>query len=145
MIKLVFTKGRETFSIEICNKIIFYRDRKLPEGIQFMPEDPGLYRVALLSRNKIPKSIIDWARDANSGKNLEEYLAAKGDESLVPIIKKDAGTHGCTFQKRMDDEEEPSWYTEAIEKLNKNIKEALEQKAKDAGVEIKSSPEPVTT
>jgi len=135
MIKLVFTKNRETFSIEMKDKIIYYKDRKFPKGIQFMPEDPDLYRIAIMSRNRIPKDVIDWIRDANSGKNLQEYLEAKDDEGLVPIIKKDAGIHSCVFQKRLDSDEEPNWYVEAKEKINKMIKEALDAKLKETKLE----------
>ena len=138
MIKLVFTKNKETFSIEVLKKIIYYRDRKFPDGIQFMPEDQTIYRKALMSRNKIPFEVVDWIREANSGKNLEEYLSAKEDEDLVPIIKKDAGERGCVFQKRIDSDEEPNWYKEAVEKVNKLIQTALDQKLKDQKENINS-------
>jgi len=100
MIKLVFTKVRETFTIEIENKIIVYRDRKFPNGFQFMPKDPNFRRIVLFSRNKLPKEIIEWIEEANSGKNLEEYQSAKNDEELAPIIIRDAKLKGCVFQGR---------------------------------------------
>lgn len=102
MIRLVFFVNRETFSIDIENKIIVYKDRKLPVAVQFMPLDPDLDRKVLFSRNRIPKRVLDWVEDANSGKNLEEYQAAKTDEDLVVIVKKDAGSRGCIFKKRID-------------------------------------------
>ena len=109
MIKLVFTKNRETFAIEIYNKIIFYRDRKYSKGMQFMPKDPAIGLKVIMSRNKIPEDVVKWIEEANSGKNLEEYQKAENDEDLVIIIKKDAGTQGCTYQSRMDIEDKPIW------------------------------------
>jgi len=100
MITLVFTRIRETFTIEIDNKIIVYKDRKYPKGFQFMPKDPNFKKIVLFSRNKLPKEIIKWINDANTGKNLEEYQSAKDDEALVPIIIKDAKINGCVFQGR---------------------------------------------
>jgi len=97
---LVFTRVRETFTIEIENKIITYKDRKYPKGFQFLPKDPDFKKIVLFSRNKLPKEIIDWIEDANSGKNFEEYQSAKDDEALVPIIIKDAKINGCVFQGR---------------------------------------------
>ena len=101
MIKLVFTRVRETFTIEVENKIIVYKDKKYPKGFQFLPKDPDFKKIVLFSRNKIPKEVVAWIEEANSGKNLKEYQSAKDDEALVPIIIKDAKIHGCVFQKRI--------------------------------------------
>ena len=100
MIKLVFTRIRTTFIIEIDNKVIVYKDKKFPNGFQFMPKDPEVRKIILFSRNKLPQEVIKWIEDANSGKNLEEYLSAKDDEALIPIVIKDAKLNGCIFQKR---------------------------------------------
>lgn len=100
MIKLVFTRMRETFLIEVENKIIVYKDKKYPAGFKFMPKDPDFKKIVLLSRNKIPHEVIKWVEDANSGKNLIEYQSAKDDEALVPIIIKDAKINGAVFQGR---------------------------------------------
>lgn len=102
MIKLIFTVGRETVSIEIEKKIVMYKDRKFPIGIKFLPKDDNFERLVILSRNRIPKEIITLIRNANSGKNLIEYQNAKDDEELVIIIKRDAALKGCVFQKRID-------------------------------------------
>jgi len=102
MIKLIFTVGRETVSIEIEDKTIVYRDRKFPQGIKFLPMDKNFEKIVILSRNRIPKEIVTLIRDANSGKNLKEYQGAKDDEDLAVIVKKDAAIRGCVFQKRMD-------------------------------------------
>ncbi len=100
MIKLVFTRIRTTFIIEIDNKVIVYKDKKFPNGFQFMPKDPEVRKIILFSRNKLPQEVIKWIEDANSGKNLEEYLSAKDDEALIPIVIRDAKLNGCIFQKR---------------------------------------------
>jgi len=100
MIKLVFTRIRETFTIEIENKIIVYKDKKYPKGIRFLPKEENFEKIVLFSRNRIPKEVIDWINDANSGKNLEEYQGAENDEALVPIIIHDAKIKGCVFQGR---------------------------------------------
>jgi len=103
MIKLVFTKMREVFTIEIENKIIVYKDRKYSKGFQFMPKDPNFKKIVITSRNRLNPEVIKWVEDANQGKNLEEYKAAKNDEELVPIIIKDAKINGCVFQGRKDE------------------------------------------
>ena len=102
MIKLVFTAGRETISIEIENKTIVYRDRRFSEGFQFMPVKGNINLILVMSRNRIPKEIVELIRESNSGKNLEEYNNAKDDEELSVIVKKDAALKGCVFQKRID-------------------------------------------
>ena len=100
--KLIFTKEREVFTIEICNKVITYKDRKQKEPIIFMPKDPDIRKKVIFSRNRIPQYILELIEEANSGRNLEEYQACKTDEDLVPIVKRDALIKGCLFQKRED-------------------------------------------
>ncbi len=102
MIKLVFTIGRETISIEIENKKITYRDRRFTEGFQFIPIKGNVELISTMSRNRIPKEIVELMKESNSGKNLEEYNEANDDEALVIIVKRDAGLKGCVFQKRID-------------------------------------------
>jgi len=101
MIKLVFTIARETISIEIESKIIMYKDRRFPKGIRFMPIEKNFDKIVIMSRNRIPKEITELIREANTGKNLEEYNSAKDDEDLVVIVKRDAVLKGCVFQKRI--------------------------------------------
>jgi len=98
MIILIFTHGRETFTIEIENKIIVYKDKKYPGGVQFLPKQKNFERLVLFSRNKIPKEVVEWINESNSGKNLEEYQSAENDEALVPIIIRDAKIKGAVFQ-----------------------------------------------
>jgi len=100
MIKLVFTRIRETFTIEVENKIIVYRDKKYPKGFQFMPKDPNFKKIVLFSRNRLPPEVVNWIEESNQGKNLEEYQSAKDDEELIPIIIRDAKINGCVFQGR---------------------------------------------
>jgi len=102
MIKLVFTIGREVISFEIENKIISYVDRKFPKLMQVIPMANDFERAVIMSRNRIPKELIELVKDSNKGKNKEEYDNAKDDEELVLIIKKDAISKGCVFQKRID-------------------------------------------
>lgn len=102
MIKLIFTTGRETITIEIEDKIIVYKDRKFPNGIKFIPMDKDFELIVIKSRNRIPRAIIDLIRESNTGKNLEEYQNAKDDQELVEIVKRDAKLKGCVFQRRID-------------------------------------------
>jgi len=102
MIQLVFTVGRETVSIEIENKIITYRDRRFGKGFQFMPIKGNVELISIMSRNRIPTEIVELMKDANSGKNLIEYNAAKTDEDIVVIVKRDAALKGCVFQNRIN-------------------------------------------
>lgn len=44
--------------------------------------------------------MINWINDANSGKNLEEYNNAKGDEEIADIVKRDTEMKGCVFRKK---------------------------------------------
>ena len=99
LIRIVMTYEREIIIFEISNKIIIYKDRKWQRGFQFMPEDPTIIKSILLSRNSIRHEMIKWIKDANSGKNLEEYTAAKTDEELVDVIIKDAKLKGCVLRK----------------------------------------------
>jgi len=114
-IKLVFSINRESFSIEIINKVITYKDRVTKKGIQFMPKDAAVRKLIILSRNRIPMWMLTWIEEANSGKNLEEYQSAKTDEDLIPIIKKDAASKGCIFHKRIDEEVDEGIIKTALE------------------------------
>jgi len=103
MIKLVFTTGRETISIEINNKVLTYRDRRFVDGFSIMPLTHELRKKLLTPRiNRIPKEIVELINDTNRGKNLEEYETAEDDEALAIIVKRDAALKGCVFQTRID-------------------------------------------
>lgn len=102
MIKLVFTASRETISIEIMNKIITYKDRRFTKGFQFMPIKGNVEMISIMSRNRIPKEIVELMKESNSGKNLKEYEEANDDEEIATIVKRDAALKGCIFQTRID-------------------------------------------
>lgn len=106
MIRLVFTRIRDTITIELENKVIVYKDKKFPEGIQFMPKDPQLKKKIIMSRNRIPLWIIEMIEDTNQGKTYEEYLAVETDEDLIPIIVRDFKKNACVFQGRVDIKDE---------------------------------------
>lgn len=102
MIKLVFTIGREVIVFEIENKIISYQDRKFNQKMQIIPMTNDFRRAVIMSRNRIPKELVELVKESNKGKNKEEYDNAKDDEELVIIIKRDAASKGCVFQQRTD-------------------------------------------
>jgi hypothetical protein len=101
IIRLVFTYEREIIVFEICNRYIVYKDRKWPKGFQFMPKDEKIIKAILMSRNRIKNEMIRWINDSNSGKNLEEYNAAKNDAELAEIVIKDAKLKGCVLRQRL--------------------------------------------
>ena len=102
MIKLIFSSGRETFTIEIENKNIVYKDRKYPKGFNFIPSDKDFKRIVIFSRNKLPMNVIQWVESANRGRGLEQWKLAKDSEALVPIIIHDSKINGCVFQQRIN-------------------------------------------
>ena len=104
MIRLVFTKIRETFRITLNDRIINYNDKKFPKGFQFLPKDPHFKTIIVMSRNRLPLDIIKWIEDANKGKNLEEYNNAKDDEALAEIVIRDARVNGCVYHGRGKEE-----------------------------------------
>ncbi len=102
MIRLIFSINRETFFIEITNKIVIYKDRKLKETVQIIPLPSDYRKLVVFSRNRIPKYITELMESCNTGKNKEEYDKAENDEDLVPIIKWDCANKGCKFETRLD-------------------------------------------
>ncbi|MFA5396180.1 MAG: hypothetical protein WC346_09260 [Methanogenium sp.] len=116
MIRLVFTRVRDTIIVELENKVIVYKDKKVPEGIQFMPKDPKIRLKIIMSRNRIPEWIIELIEEANRGKNLEEYQNANNDEELIPIIIKDFKRNACVFQGRVDVKKEDDLNEKEIKK-----------------------------
>jgi hypothetical protein len=99
LIRIAMTYEREIILFEISDKIIIYKDRKWPRGFQFMPEDPGIIKAILLSRNSIRHEMIRWIKDTNSGTNLEEYNKATTDDELKDIIIRDGKLKGCVLRK----------------------------------------------
>lgn len=105
-IRLIFTINRETFFLDIANMQVVYKDRKIAQSMNLIPKDPDCKKKVIMSRNRIPKYIIDLVEQANTGKNLEEYQAAQNDEDLVKIVKWDCKSRGAKFEKREDIEDE---------------------------------------
>ena len=105
-IKLIFSINRETFFIEICNMQVVYKDRKISQSMQLVPKDPDYKKKVLMSRNRIPKYIVEFIEQANIGKNLDEYQAAKTNEDLVKIVMWDCKSRGAKLEKREDYEDE---------------------------------------
>jgi len=101
-IRLIFSINRETFFIDIINKKVIYKDRNIQQSIQLVPKDPDYKKKIILSRNRIPKYIMDYIEQANSGKNFDEYQAAKTNEDLAKIVKWDCKSRGAKLEKRED-------------------------------------------
>lgn len=97
MIRISFVINRETISFEINEKKIKYFDRKWSQGFQFMPKDEGITKVLLMNQRVYPlaQQMVAWINEANSGKDLEEYNAAKTDEEIADIVRRDARSRGC--------------------------------------------------
>jgi len=96
VIYLGFTLNREVINFKVEDKVITYYDKKWTLGIQFMPKDKDLIKKLTFCRNRIPyaQKIMQWIQESNTGKNFKEYQAAKDDEELAEIIKKDAKSKG---------------------------------------------------
>jgi len=105
MKRLLFTFNQEVLLFDINNKEIIYRDRKWPNGLRFIPKDPELVKMVIMSRNRIGNQLITWINDANSGKNLAEWEECKDDDDVAEVVKKDAKMRGCVLRKEFTDEE----------------------------------------
>lgn len=101
MIKLVFTYNREMMNFIIQKKEIYYSDRKWNNWIRCMPPPENFVKTVALSRNKIPKFLIDLFKF--TPEEIEEYNNAKSDEELAEIIKRDAKSKGIIFMKQMEE------------------------------------------
>ena len=89
MKRLLFTMGHEVILFDVNNKVVSYRDRKFPRGVQFIPKDHEFIKRVIFSRNAISKQLITWIEDSNSGKNLAEWEACADDDAVAEVIKKD--------------------------------------------------------
>lgn len=99
MIKLIFTKGRETFVIEIKGKKIIWKDKIFKDGVQLMPIDFSL-------KGKIHKEMWDEIERTNKGESYVEYCKAKTEEDLAQIVKQDALSKACMLARveKIEDE-----------------------------------------
>jgi len=97
MERLIFTIQKETFIIEIIGKEIFWTDRKT-KRVRLIPRDEHINRTVIMSRNKIPKQILDWFNLNDEEK--KEYDNAKDENELAEICIKDVKKRGAILQKR---------------------------------------------
>lgn len=97
MIRLVFTIQRETFTIEINNKEIFWTDRKTKK-VRLIPKDENINKMVLMSRNKIPPQIIGWFN--LNEEERKEYGNAKDENDLSNICIRDVKKKGAILQKK---------------------------------------------
>lgn len=97
MIKLIFTIQRETFIIEINQKEIFWRDRKT-QRVRLIPKDEKINRLVMMSRNKIPKQVINFFN--LNDEEQKEYDKALDEEELADICIRDVKKKGAVLQKR---------------------------------------------
>jgi len=105
MKRLVFTFNQELLIFDIHKKAIWYRDRKWPSGVKFMPKDEGLVKMIVFSRNKISNQLITWINDANSGKNLAEWEVCADDDAVAAVVTRDATMRGCILRKQFNEED----------------------------------------
>lgn len=98
-IKLVFSFNREIMQFIILNKEIYYTDRVWQNWIRILPKDPALVRKLIMSRNRLPKHIINMFN--LTWREVEEYNRAKDDEELAEIVINDAKKKGCKFERRL--------------------------------------------
>ena len=94
MIKLVFTAGREPFTIDVRGREIWYKDRKWP-WVRFVPPDEVI--------SKDPKFTPIFIL---TDEEKAEYETATTEEELAEKIILDAKKQGCRFlnQHKMEDE-----------------------------------------
>ena len=93
MIQLSFVYNRETLNFLIKNREIFYTDRKWRAWIRCLPPPEDFINKIKLSRNRIPKELIQLFQFTDE--ELKEYEDAKSEEELASIITKDALLKGC--------------------------------------------------
>jgi len=98
MIKLVFTINRETLQFLVKDKNVYYTDRKWKNWVQCIPKDPTLIKKILMSRNKIPLTLVRLFD--LSEKEQAEYDNAKDDDALSSIIIRDAKLRGLLLVRK---------------------------------------------
>lgn len=93
MIRLAFLINREVLNFAIQDKVIKYTDRKWGKWIQCVPKDPYFIMKIRMSRNRLPSFLINLFN--LSDEEQAEYDAAKTDEEIAEIVKRDALKKGC--------------------------------------------------
>lgn len=101
MIKLVFNYQREPMHFIIRDREIFYSDRKWKNWIRCLPPPENFMKTVILSRNKIPKFLVELFKFTEE--EIKEYEAAKTEQDLATIIIKDCKTKGCIFINQLNE------------------------------------------
>ncbi len=123
MIRLAFLINREVLNFAIQDKVIKYTDRKWGKWIQCVPKDPNFMMKIRMSRNRLPSFLINLFK--LSDKEQEEYDAAKTDEELAEVIKKDALGKGCKLMvPKLEETEER--INDKERKMNKDWREEIQ-------------------
>ena len=97
MIKLLFKIQNELFTILVDGKEVYYSDRKLKNKTRLIPKDPKIERQIILSRNKIPRHIIDMFELTDEEK--AEYDSCTNELELSKICIKDAKKNNAILIK----------------------------------------------
>ena len=87
MIKLIFEVRNQLFIIIINGREIFYQDKNTKNKIRIIPQDPQLKRLVILSRNRIPNSVLEMANLNEEEK--KEYENCSNEEELSEVCIKD--------------------------------------------------------
>jgi hypothetical protein len=88
---------------KVVNRDIFYTDRKW-EGnmIRCIPKDENFIRKVIMSRNKLPKVLIDMFNLSKEEK--AEYESAKTEKELADNIVRDCKRKGAILVSREEGE-----------------------------------------
>lgn len=100
MIELAFiANNREIILYRIQDKVITYLDRIWKNGLQIIPINEQ-FEALKKSHSPFARTYAKLIEEANTGRNLEEWQAAKNDEELAEIIRKDAAFNGLIEVKK---------------------------------------------
>ena len=102
MIKLAFNFNREPMHFIIKDREIYYSDRRWGNWVRCMPPPENFMKVVSLSRNRIPKYIINMFTFTEE--EIKEYNEAKDEEALALIVIRDAKSKGCIFVNKINEE-----------------------------------------
>ena len=98
MIRLLFNaQNRELVIVEIEQRKVVWRDKLSPHGLQIYPLNKTLVSALENSRSEINRQKGQLIKQANSGKDLDEYNSCTSDEMIAEFIKRDAISQGLTL------------------------------------------------
>lgn len=97
-IQLIFKIQRETFRVEIKGKEVYYLDRKMKRATRLIPKDAKIEKRILMSRNKIPKNIVQMF-ELNE-KEQKEYDSCNTEEDIAKICIEDCKKQGSELLKK---------------------------------------------